>query len=424
MKVFFSNLMFWIAILVLVFFIGIWIWWFNQNRPMEFSPLAAPWQFRAIDTMKLSRDPAREKLNDPSFDSEIDTQIKNIAATGATHVGIASPYDEEFKPFLKRWVDSARKHNLKVWFRGNWSAWEGWFGREKRMTFEEHITQSVAFIKANPDLFENGDAFTACPECENGAQGDPRMTGKVAEYRKFLIEEHQKTDEAFNSIDKKVNTSLLSMNKDVADLIMDQETAKDVGGFVTIDHYVSDAKQVARDVDELAKKTKAKIVLGEFGAPIPDLNGEMTEEEQAAWIDEALGELMKNGNLYGISYWVNRGGSTAIWNDQNQPKKAVATLTKYFMPMQLYGSLTDELGYKIDNVVIEANGKQYKALDGEFLIPIYGFQKVQFKKDGFDNFDIDIKQSTTSQRNNVIMKKQNPGAFYLFWSNIRRNVFP
>ncbi|MDP3888564.1 MAG: hypothetical protein Q8Q24_00825, partial [bacterium] len=88
-------------------------------------------EFKSIDTMKYSRDIAREKLNDPSFDKVIDTQVKNIADTGATHVAIATPYDEEFLPILKRWVSSARKYNLKVWFRGNWSGWEGWFDYPK-----------------------------------------------------------------------------------------------------------------------------------------------------------------------------------------------------------------------------------------------------------------------------------------------------
>src|SRR3989304_760988 len=66
------------------------------------------WPVQAIDTMKYSRDLAREKLNDPSFDAVIDEQVRIIAETGATHVAIATPYDEEFLPFLTRWVSAAR----------------------------------------------------------------------------------------------------------------------------------------------------------------------------------------------------------------------------------------------------------------------------------------------------------------------------
>src|SRR3990167_8157982 len=65
-------------------------------------------QVQSIDTMKYSRDVAREKLKDFSYDKEIETQVKNIAETGASHVAIATPYDDEFLPFLRRWVKAAR----------------------------------------------------------------------------------------------------------------------------------------------------------------------------------------------------------------------------------------------------------------------------------------------------------------------------
>jgi hypothetical protein len=337
-------------------------------------------------------------------------------------VAIATPYDEQFIPFLKRWVEAARRHHLKVWFRGNWSAWEGWFGRERKMTFEEHTQKTVEFIKKHPELFENGDAFTGCPECENGAQGDPRMTGKVDEYRKFLISQHIESEKAFQEIGMTVNTSLMSMNKDVADLVMDEATAKGVGGFVTIDHYVGEAKRVARDVNQLAEKTKAKIVLGEFGAPIPDLNGEMTEDQQAEWIDEAMADLQKSPHLYGLSYWVNKGGSTAIWNDNNTPRKAVNIVTKYFQPMQLYGSLNDELGFKVSDVIIEANGKHYRTENGEYLIPLYGYQTVKFIKDGYFMETIEVNAAPKG-RKNIILKPQQPGGFYSFWVSIRKVLF-
>jgi hypothetical protein len=218
-----------LIILFVVILFGFLFAILTKPQLFEPEPLVNPWQFRAVDTMKYSRDVAGEKLNDPSYDQEIETEVRNIAATGATHVAIATPYDDEFVPFLKRWVESARRHHLKVWFRGNWSNWEGWFGRERKMTFDEHTRKTVEFIKKHPELFENGDAFTGCPECENGAQGDPRMTGKVDEYRKFLIDQHVESEKAFREIGKTVNTSLMSMNKDVADLVMDEATAKGVG---------------------------------------------------------------------------------------------------------------------------------------------------------------------------------------------------
>src|SRR3989344_8216148 len=116
------------------------------------------WEVTSIDTMKYSRDVAREKLGDLSFDRVIEEQIKNIAGTGATHVAIGTPYDSEFLPYLKRWVNTARKYSLKVWFRGNWSGWEGWFEYSK-ITRAEHIKKTKEFISKHQDIFEDGDVF-------------------------------------------------------------------------------------------------------------------------------------------------------------------------------------------------------------------------------------------------------------------------
>ncbi len=201
-------------------------------------PSPAPyWAVRSIDTMKYSRDIAREKAEDASFDTVIDEQVKNIANTGASHVAIATPYDPEFIPFLTRWVDAAREHNLKVWFRGNASGWEHWFGY-KRISRDEHKQVIIDFIKNNGSLFESGDIFTPCPECENGGEGDPRIVGGVDGYRQFLIGEYNASREALRAIGKNVEVGYFSMNFDVAKLVMDKPTTAALGGVVAIDHYV------------------------------------------------------------------------------------------------------------------------------------------------------------------------------------------
>ena len=117
-------------------------------------------EVQSIDTMKYSRDTAGEMLTKPSFDDVIDQQVKNIAGTGATHVAIGTPYDNQFIPFLARWVKVARRYKLKVWFRGNLSGWEGWFGYEK-INREQHKQGIRAFITKNSNLFEDGDIFSS-----------------------------------------------------------------------------------------------------------------------------------------------------------------------------------------------------------------------------------------------------------------------
>lgn len=286
-------------------------------------------RIKSIDTMKYSRDIAREKANDPSFDAVIEKQVFDIAQTGATHIAVGTPYDKEFVPFLKRWVDPARKNNLKVWFRGNLSGWEHWFNYPP-IDRRAHIKLTGEFILENPDLFEEGDIFTSCSECENGGSGDPRKTGDVLGFRNFLIEEYNSNKEAFLKINKKVSTGYFSMNYDVAKLIMDRQTTKALGGIAVIDHYVNSPAKLASDAKSLALQTGGNIVFGEMGAPIPDLNGEMSENEQADWINQALGRLFNMPEVIGINYWVNVGGSTRIWDADGKPKKAVEIIKKFY----------------------------------------------------------------------------------------------
>jgi len=340
-----------IVIFTLAAYLGVKFFWkIPQDVPL--ATTSKVWKIQSIDTVKYSRDLAREKLNDATFDTEIKKQVSDIAATGATHIALATPYNDEFVPYLKRWVLEARANKLRVWFRGNVAGWEGWFEYSK-VSREEHLSQVVSFIKKYPELFEDGDIFTSCPECENGGAGDPRMTGDVNGFRQFLIDENNQAIGAFNQINRKVASGYYSMNGDVAELVMDEETTRALGGIVTIDHYVSTPDKLISFVDELANKSKGKIVLGEWGAPIPDINGPMTEDEQAAWIEEAFDKISVNKNIVGVNYWTNRGGSTSLWNDKGNPKKAVSVLTGFYTPREISGVIENELGDAVYGATIK-----------------------------------------------------------------------
>lgn len=292
------------------------------------------WEIKSIDTMKYSRDLTGEKLNDPTFDATIEGQIKAIAQTGATHVALGTPYDERFVPYLNRWVQAARRNNLNVWFRGNFSGWEGWFGYKKELTRGQHLALMRAFINQNGALFENGDLFTPCPECENGGAGDPRRTGDVEGFRKFLVEEFQAANAEFRKIGKNVRT-VSSINYDVANLVMDEQTANALGDLVVIDHYVKEPQKLAGDIRNLSQKTQSKIMLGEFGVPIPDIHGKLTEEQQAQWVDESLNLIQSQEEVIGLNYWTSFGGSTAIFKNDNGKKPAAEILKKYYSLQQL-----------------------------------------------------------------------------------------
>lgn len=287
------------------------------------------WDFRSIDTVKYSRDLADEMLENPKFDSVINEQVTDIASLGASHVAISTPYDPKFIPFLRRWVKSVRLYGLKVWFRGNFSGWEKWFGFEQ-IGREEHKRLLQEFIVNNPDLFEDGDIFTSCPECENGGSGDPRHNGDLIGHRKFLIDEYQISKDAFEKIGKKVKYGFYSMNYDVASLVMDEETTDALGDLVVIDHYIKNPKKLGADAKVIADKSQGKVLLGEFGAPIPDIHGVLNEEQQSQWIKEALDEVKKTPEIIGVNYWTNSGGSTALWNSDGTSREAGNTIKKFF----------------------------------------------------------------------------------------------
>lgn len=303
------------------------------------APRPNRWNIQCIDTMKESRDRARGKLRDASYDSDISRQVRAIAETGANFVAVDTPYDEEFVPFLRRWVRAARDNGLGVWFRGNWSGWEGWFDYPKNMSWKDHIRETKNFIAKNPDIFSDGDIFSPCPECENGGPGDPRQKGTVAEYRKFIIEEYDETGEAFASIGKNIRVFYPS-NRDVAKLVMDVETTRALGGFVVIDHYVNDPVQIARDVEDIARTSGGTVVLGEFGAPF-DGRSMITDDEQAQWIEDVLRGLSDLKNFEGVNYWIHTGGPTELWKENGDARSSVALLRDFFLPRIVYGTITD-----------------------------------------------------------------------------------
>lgn len=354
------------------------------------------WQFQAIDTMKYSRDPSLAKLNDPSFDTEIEKQIKAIKETGATHVGIATPYDEKFLPILGRWVRTSRKHDLKIWFRGNFSGWEKWFGYSS-IDRETHKKLLAEFITNNPGLFQDGDVFSPCPECENGGAGDPRQTGDVAGFRRFMIEEHEISKKSFSKIGKDVATNYASMNLDVAKVIMDKETTAAMDGLVVIDHYVKSPQKIASDVAELAQNSGGKIVLGEFGAPIPDIHGDITPQEQAKWISDTLTGLASSPDLVGLSYWTSFGGSTKLWNDDGTARPAVATLQKFYNPKKISLTIRDSSSRPVKNaIVIVRNQYLTSSNTGEIHVPVIGQIEIQIVKDGYLPKTVSINDQSKS----------------------------
>ena len=336
---------------------------------------------RSVDTMKFSRDAARKEAKNGAFDLIIDRQISQIASLNTTHVAIDTPYDEEFVPFLRRWVQIARKYKLKVWFRGNLSGWEGWF-EYPEIDKSARIKSIEKFIKDNKDIFQDGDIFTSCPECENGqidVYVDPES------YKKFIIDEHLAVKKAFLTIRKSVIVNYNSMNGDIAQLIMDRETTKAMDGIVTVDHYIQSQEKLVKDLEYLAEKSGGRIVLGEVGVSLADIHGEMTESEQRDWLAKLFVKLNKFDKLEGINYWLSYGGSTALWDTDGNERLAAEVVRNAYAGRELKAKLIDRKGQVITDAEILTLSETYLVdTEGVFSVPyLFKGQKLEINAKGY-----------------------------------------
>jgi len=310
--------------------------------------------YQCIDTMKVSRDKARLLAQNPNAKILVRSQVQTIASLGANCIAIGTPYDEEFVPILRLWVKEARQAKLKVWFRGNWSEWEGWFDREKKQTTDEHIDQTVAFILSHPDLFTDGDVFSPNVEPENGASFSPvDSEKKTQQLRMYLIKEQLAVKRAFALIKKSVITPWVSMSGGVAKSVLDDKTIAALNYTVTLDHYVKSPKEMTEYITDFSRRFNARLVFGEFGAPIPDINGEMDEKTQAEFVGKLLAELFRQRyRIDGINYWTLSESSTALIQQNGRPKPVVAVIKQYYIPGIVTVFATDKDGKRLPKVSV------------------------------------------------------------------------
>jgi hypothetical protein len=329
------------------------------------------WPVTAIDTMKFSRDISRE----PDVLTRIPTYVAAVAALHPTHIAIATPYDEEFYPVLNAWVTEARKYHLSVWFRGNWSSWEGWFGYPKFTDITDHHKKTREFILKHKELFRDGDIFTPVPEAENGGAGDPRGSDqKASAFRTFLVDSYSTCVNAFSTIGSNVSCGYFSVNGDVARDVFTKDMVRKTGNVVVIDHYVKTPEKLAADIQYLHDKYDAPIVLGEYGAPIPDIHGTMTEAAQAEYIANTLEHVIALGDtVTGVNYWTAFGGSTALFTDALEPKRVANTIQTYYNPPILTGNITDQFGRSVPDATVYIQGstiKKHTDVRGKYDIPL------------------------------------------------------
>lgn len=315
---------------------------------------------QCIDTMKISRDKARQFKDQKIAEEIIIRYVEKIASLGATCVAVGTPYDEEFLPFLTTWVTATRKAGLAVWFRGNWSGWEGWFDYKKDLTPEARLEKTVSFITAHPELFRDGDIFSPSVEPENGGPFAPvNSEEKNILLREYLILEQLEVKEAFRTIGKNVKTSPVSLSGGVARTLINKHLLEALDNTVTLDHYVSDPSGMEEYIKLFHEPYQAHIVFGEFGAPIPDLNGTMTEEEQAAFVDALLWELyLERHTVTGVNYWTLTESSTELLNADGTEREVTKVIAKYFKPGKVRVKAEDRYTNALHGVLVTAHDGQ------------------------------------------------------------------
>lgn len=269
-------------------------------------------------------------------------QITAIKSLGVNYVAIGTAYDE--LEDMRKWTTEIHRQGLHVWFRSHWLEWEGDNGRPATMTPDAYLDRTEQFILANPDLFQEGDAFTVAVEAEQAGVGPGKRFLNWDEYKKFLLLEISTSNKAFKRIgmDKKVYTNWLSMNGWVAQNVITPELAK-AFGLITVDHFSpqSDtigtfdapeaiANRMSEDLDAMYLRLKVPIYLGEWGYQI---NQETTEDHQAAVAEAVLSKLVVKPYLVGMNYWVHMGHYSRLFNDQGGKivhERAVAGVVRYF----------------------------------------------------------------------------------------------
>ena len=234
-------------------------------------------------------------------------------------------------------------------------------------------------------------------------QGTGMGIPSISIYLHELINQYQVGDTAFKDIGVDVAAHYFSMNADVAKLVMDQVTAEKLGKIVVIDHYVAAPEKLNQDVEEIARNSGSKVILGEFGVPIPDIHGTMDPEQQAKWVEDALNLLAKNSNLVGLNYWLAVDGSTQIWNEVSYVSPVSEVLKKYYSPQLFNGRVVDSLNSPIKDVSVAIGNKTVVTnWNGEFTLPYTdNISEMHITSDGY----VDKSAVIESNKGEIILDK-------------------
>jgi len=272
-------------------------------------------QIKSIDTQIVSK---HWNMEDPEI---IKQQITDLRDLGANYIAVSTPYDNHGE--LKLWADAIHKAGLNVWFRSHWLNWEGDDNHPSDMTMREYLIKTSEFIRSNPTLFEENDAFTVCVEPEQAFVARKTNVYDWRAYNQFVRDQIETANLAFSEIKLpgKIYTNWISMNGWVVENGLEKETVEKMG-VITVDHYTNQkvilppsefARDLKTDLERIYKKWEKPIILGEWGYNIEQ---EVSDYEQRAVVSESLQGLRDLDFLVGVNYWAHMGNSSRLIDDR------------------------------------------------------------------------------------------------------------
>lgn len=298
------------------------------------------WQFNSIDMQVVTKS---DGWNPDQ--TERRAEAGEIYDAGAQYAAIAIPYENYAK--YKNFVDDIRSEGLKVYHRSHWNAWEGDNDYTVHLGRQEYLERTYHFIVDHPELFEDGDLFGLCVECNNANDNGnytfrtPETSGgsfDYSKYNQFLKDQVAYANAAFAAISKSVYTFPISVSLSTINLdgqildsgdggnsngLSDSDFVTYFGGLLTIDHYLSDSyrdtdsygTKYASDLDKINTAfPNCSIMIGEWGyhttVAVDDT------EQDTVYNDVITNALQEKDYLIGVSYWVQMGSTTAsMWTD-------------------------------------------------------------------------------------------------------------
>jgi hypothetical protein len=97
-------------------------------------------------------------------------------------------------------------------------------------------------------------------------------------------------------------------------------------------------------------------VIGEWGAPIPEINGSFTPTQQADFVNQLLATMAAHaGDIESVNYWTLTDGSTRLIDDSLTKQPAYDVLTRYYSPGVLKGTIRNQAGKPLQGVTVSVN---------------------------------------------------------------------